>query len=125
MDTIWTVTNKNLPDFIISRPVVVLYFWTRSFTADRYMRDRLGKLSKQFPHINIGTMKADEDAHRNIASMLNVRNIPTTIFFAKGKKETVLTGQQSLHTLNSWVYVNIVIASRQKRLPGRHKPVIY
>jgi thioredoxin-like negative regulator of GroEL len=116
MESIWDVTNRNFGDFLLSKPLVVLYFWADWYSGDGYMKYRIKQLAKKYPKVSFGCMDIDRPNSHNMVTCLGVKMNPSVGFFCKGAKHNILAGPSSLLVLSKAVEEAMIVAERRHRL---------
>lgn len=111
------ITNGEFSDFLLDRPLAVLYMWAEWDRRHPYMACRVERLAEMYPGANFGMM--DVDANLGITTCLGIKEVPTVLFFCAGRKESSIRGSASLLTLSNRIVEASFIAD--ERLAERTK----
>jgi len=80
--------------------VVIVDFWATWCNPCRALSTVLKQVDERFEgRINIIKMKCDDEAANTLALNMNIRTIPTLMFYKDGKYERTLTGFHNAKTI--------------------------
>lgn len=116
MDCVWEVDQDNFAQFLLQKPLAVLYFWASWYSGDCYMKYRIKQLSRFYPVVNFGCIDVDVLGHSGMVRCLGVYHVPSVIFFCKGSKEMCAIGTTSLLALKKMVTTTLPIAEKRQQL---------
>ncbi len=97
-DSVVTLKEKNIDEFIHRYPFVVIDFWAPLCTPCRTMGPRLRRLSKIYQG-KVAFGKLDTNTYETIAKQYHIQGIPHLIFFQQGKKLLDVIGVRSIGAL--------------------------
>jgi thioredoxin 1 len=84
-DRIIHLNDKTFSSFIKRHSIVVVDFWADWCMPCKVLQPTLNQLAEKYAD-KIKVAKLDVDYNRRIAAQYQVQNIPTVIFFVRGKE---------------------------------------
>jgi thioredoxin-like negative regulator of GroEL len=116
MESIWDVTNRNFAQFLVNKPLAVLYFWADWYSGDGFMKYRMKYLARQYPRASFGFMDLDRLNNLDMVKVLGVKMNPSVGFFCQGAKHTVLEGPCTILTMTKVIKETLKTAKNRHRL---------
>ncbi len=99
--TVIDLTNKNFQERISGEKPVLVKFWASWCGPCRRMTPKFKKVSKSYVG-KVVFAELNVDEQQSIARAYNVRSIPTTILFIKGKEMDRVTGGLDTNQIEYW-----------------------